>query len=415
MLSRIKGTQDFLDVTLFNYIVQESKQHLALYNFHEIATPIVEPLELFKRSLGLETDVVTKEMYTVNTGRGEEVIALRPEATASVMRAFLNNAVDTTPWKVFLVGPMFRHERPQKGRLRQFHQINIEIIGSQAIAQDAQFIKMLDRLFYEKLRIREYALALNFLGCAEDRAHYRILLSKFLATVREQICPTCKERAEKNSMRVFDCKSPACQQIFKNAPFIAEHLCAQCTHEWQELRHHLEQLSVSFSYVPTLVRGLDYYGKTVFEFIGLSQLGAQNAFCGGGRYNTLAQELGGKDQPSIGAAIGIERILLMLEPLRDQLPLAHKPPLHVIIPFTHEQHSIALLLADELSAHALRVDVLLEGDSLKGMMRKAHKMGATYALLIGPEELTHRTVTLKNMITGEEKTIAQIDVVTTLT
>lgn len=410
MFNRIKGTQDFLDLTLFNFLIDAAKKHLQLYNFTEIATPIIEPLELFKRSLGLETDVVTKEMYVLETDEESERICLRPEATASTVRAFVNNNVQTVPWKVFLWGPMFRHERPQKGRFRQFHQINIEVIGSASIDEDAQFLKMLDRFFHETVHLTTYALHLNFLGCAADRQNYRALLAEFLEKQKSALCQTCNVRKEKNIMRVFDCKIAECQQLYKSAPYIAESLCEQCDKEWEELRHTLEFLSVSYSYVPTLVRGLDYYDKTVFEFVS-TELGSQNAFCGGGRYNSLVKEVGAKeDQPSLGASIGIERTLLLLDSVKDSLPLAQKPALTVIIPFSEEQNALALLLADELQAQSLCADVLLEG-SMKSKMRHANKMGARFTVLIGPDEQAKKIVTIKNMITSDEQKVAQREMV----
>jgi histidyl-tRNA synthetase len=414
MITRIKGTQDLLDLTLFNFLIDQAKKHLTLYNFTEIATPILEPIEVFKRSLGLETDVVTKEMYTVNTGKDEESICLRPEATASVVRAFVNNTIQDTPWKVFLWGSMFRHERPQKGRYREFHQINMEIIGSASIDQDVQLLKMLDRFFHEVLKLDTYGLLINFLGCSEDRAQYRKELYKFLEKVAPEICPTCQIRKEKNIMRVFDCKSPSCQALFKDAPHIADHLCTKCQKEWTDLKNNLEHLSVSYSYSPTLVRGLDYYEKTVFEFVS-TELGAQNAFCGGGRYHQLVSIVGGKeDQPSVGAAIGIERILLMLERIKDKLVLPQLPALHLIVPLTPEQHALALLLADELQAKKFCTDILLDGGSVKSLMRKANKMAAKYVILIGSEEQAQKIVTVKNMVTGTEEKIAQRDLASSL-
>ncbi len=215
-------------------------------------------------------------------------------------------------------------------------------------------------------------------------------------------------------MRIFDCKSHDCQELIKNAPHIADHLCKDCDAQWKELKEGLEHLSVSYSYKPTLVRGLDYYDKTVFEFVS-SELGAQNAFCGGGRYNSLIKEIGAKeDQPSLGASIGIERILLLLERIKDSLPLPVLPSLYAILPLTKEQHSLALLLADELQAKGLCTDILLEGDSVKSMMRHANKMGAKYALLIGPDEQAQKIVSVKNMMTGTDEKVPQRDLVSYL-
>ena len=408
MVPRVKGTQDFLDLSLYNFVIDRMKKQLQLYHFAEIATPILESVDLFSRSLGLYTDVVTKEMFVIASADDEERICLRPEATASTVRVFIEHQVKP-PWKVFSYGPMFRYERPQKGRFRQFHQINIEIIGAAALEQDVQLIKMLDRFFHEQLLLNNYALLLNFLGCFDDRKTYQLLLKDFLQGPRAgDICSMCLERKERNIMRIFDCKNPLCQKIYQNAPYIADCLCKKCAKEWRQLQDQLSLLSISYAYQPTLVRGLDYYNKTVFEFVS-KNLGAQNAFCGGGRYDQLVGQLGAKeDQPSLGAAIGIERLLLLLEPFKDQLPLEKLPALHVIMPLTPAQYSLALLLADELQAQNICVDILLAGDSLKSMMRKANKMGAAYALILGEEEQQTKTVTIKNMITGQEERILQI-------
>lgn len=411
MFNRIKGTQDFLDLTLFNFLIDKAKKHLQLYHFNEIATPVLEPFELYFRSLGAETDVVSKQMYVVKTETEEELICLRPELTASTVRAFVNNNIATVPWKVFSFGPVFRHERPQKGRYRQFHQINIEVVGSKAIEQDVHFIKMLDRFFYENLHLDTYALLINFLGCFNDRVKYKEILYNYLKKVQNNLCENCKIRKEKNIMRVFDCKNLQCQELYKEAPFITDNLCSICQKEWTDLKNNLEHLSVSYSHVPTLVRGLDYYGKTVFEFVS-QELGAQNAFCGGGRYEQLVREIGAKeDFPSIGAAIGIERVLLMLENVKDKLVLPTLPPLYLILPLTEKQYPLALLLADELQANKLCTDIFLEGDSIKSMMRKANKLGAKFVILIGQEEQDNKMVTIKNMITGKEEKVYQRNLV----
>jgi histidyl-tRNA synthetase len=414
MIPRVKGTQDFIDCTLFNFIIDSVKKHLSLYHFTEIQTPILESLNLFHRSLGTHTDVVSKEMFILESRHenSEERICLRPEGTAPTVRAFNEHNIQLTPWKVFSYGPMFRYERPQKGRFRQFHQVTMEIIGSKSISEDVQFIKMLDRFFHEVLHLTTYALLINFLGCTQDREKYLIILRKFInqKSIAEKICSQCMERKEHNIMRIFDCKNPQCQELYASAPHIAENLCQDCNKEWQELQMQLKLLSVSHIYQPRLVRGLDYYNKTVFEFVSID-LGAQNTFCGGGRYNQLAKELGNKqDHPAIGAAFGMERLMLLLEPLRSQLPIPQPPLLHILIPMTPAQHTIALLLADELHAHAICADIILEG-SMKSMMRKASNLGAAYALIIGETEQQNRTVTVKNMTTGTEESIAQIDVV----
>lgn len=417
MIERIKGTQDFIDVSLLNFVVNQCKKHLELYHFTEIDLPIIEQTELFKRSLGLQTDVVSKEMFIIanHNEDEEESICLRPEITASIVRAFVENGIQTTPWNVFTWGPCFRYERPQKGRYRQFHQVSMEMIGVKSIFNDVRFITMLDRFFHETLALNNYALLLNFLGCLEDRTAYKKILKEFLNSPTAQgICQLCTERKEKNILRIFDCKNEQCQEIYKHAPRLIDNLCANCADEWVQLQEQLDLLGVTYTWNPSLVRGLDYYNKTVFEFVS-SQLGAQNTFCGGGRYDQLVSQIGGKeDQPSFGAAIGIERLMLLLEPVRASLPLEQPPALHVVMPLGKEQHPLALLVADNLESHGLSVDVLLDGDSLKSMMRKANKMGAAYSILIGQEEQENHTVTVKNMITGAEDKIQQIELHTYL-
>lgn len=410
---RVKGTNDFLDLSLYNFIVDTIKKHLGIYVFTQIDTPILEHTELFKRTLGLHTDVVNKEMFIIQP-HGEadekESICLRPEITASMVRAFVDNGVQTTPWKAFVVGPCFRYERPQKGRFREFHQVSMEVIGSAAVEQDVQMIKMLDRLFHEVLKFNDYALLINYLGCPQDRVAYRVMLKQFLDD-QTGLCENCVVRKEKNIMRVFDCKGEADQEKYKKAPRIIDHLCRDCDTEWKQLQNDLELLSVTFKVQPFLVRGLDYYNKTVFEFVS-GGLGAQNTFCGGGRYDQLVTQIGGKqDQQSIGAAIGLERLMLILEPYKDSLPLPQAPKMHAILPLSDAQKTLALLLADELQAVGLCTEVMLEGGSIKNLMNRANKLGATYALLLGDDEQAKNEVTVKNMITGTQERRAQAEVV----
>ncbi len=408
IIPRVKGTQDFIDNRLFRFIINQFQEHISLYHFTEVSTPIIEQVELFKRTLGTFTDVVSKEMFLIKAADKEDALCLRPEATAPTMRAFLE-VQPLTPWKVYSYGPMFRYERPQKGRFRQFHQINVEVIGSSSISQDALLITMLDRFFQEKLNIQSAALQINFLGSYEDRARYAEKLKEFVSAL-DGICDTCIVRKEKNILRVFDCKNPTCQKLYENAPIMIDHLSSASQKEWEQLQKELTLLSVTFSINPRLVRGLDYYNKTVFEFVS-AQLGSQNAFCGGGRYDRLANELGSKQEyPSLGAAIGIERLMLILEPIIDSLSLPQPKPLYVVMPLSSEQNPLALLLVDTLHAADLTVDTFLDGDSLKSMMRRANKMGAAYALILGDEEQQNKTVLVKNMMTGDQEQIKQIEV-----
>jgi histidyl-tRNA synthetase len=406
-IARVKGTQDFIDQKLWSYIVESFKDHAALYHYEPIATPILEHVELFKRTLGTYTDVVSKEMFLISSGDKDDALCLRPELTAPTMRAFLEHQ-PLTPWKVYSIGPMFRYERPQKGRFRQFHQINLEVIGSSSISQDALMITLLDRFFHEKLNINSYALQLNFLGSYEDRERYIGILKEWV-NKQSGLCQTCLVRKDKNILRIFDCKNPECQKIYLQAPTMIEHLSEESQKEWQRLQDELSLLSITFSINPRLVRGLDYYNKTVFEFSS-DQLGAQNAFCGGGRYDRLANELGSKQEvPSLGAAIGMERLMLILEQQMDKLQLPQQKPLFVLMPLSQAQNPLALLVADSLHAAGLTVDALLDGDSLKSMMRRANKMGAAYALILGEEEQHNKTVLVKNMMTGDQQQVNQVD------
>ncbi len=416
MFFRVKGVFDnFFDMSYWNGVRKKIESHLKQYNFSEIETPLLEYVSLFERGLGYETDVVSKQMFIVETkGSKDDKICLRPEGTAGTMRAFLElQAQLSTPFKVFSYGSMFRYERPQKGRLRQFHQMNLEVIGASSIQYDAWLIKMLHVLFLEKLNIDSFVLKINFLGQLEDRQAYSKALQTFLEEKREHLCQTCQVRLEKNVLRVLDCKSSDCQTIIENAPELSDFLSEKSKQEWQELCDLLHELSVTFMHDPQLVRGLDYYNKTVFEFVS-TDLGAQSAFCAGGRYDGLAKQLGSKSEvPSLGCAIGIERLLLMLEAKKEQLSES-KDLLICIIPFDQEQHTLALLLADDLISKGKCADVLLEDQKVKNKMKKANNLGAHFVLLLGKEEQENNTVTVKNMMSGEEKVVLQTEVLKNL-
>lgn len=409
MISRVKGTQDWLDMSMVRFVLDALCKHLETYHFHEIETPIIEPLDLFKRSLGEHTDVVTKEMFVFETA-GKDLICLRPEMTASTVRAFVENNIQNTPWKVFSYGSLFRYERPQKGRYRQFHQCNIEMIGAASYQYDVQLIVMLDRFFHEILGLPNYVLCLNYLGCSADRINYKNYLQTFLYAL-DGICDTCKIRREKNPLRVFDCKNEQCQKEYAQIKPLTDHLCAECCAEWQGLQEALLLLSVSFVHTPKLVRGLDYYDKTAFEFTS-HNLGAQTAFCGGGRYNSLVGQLSGKrNEPAIGAAIGMERLLMLLEPIQERLSLPKKKTLCVFAPLAKEQHMLAQFLADELRQSNLVAEVLFDENSIKNMMKKADKLKADMVVLIGSDEQAEHSVTVKKMASGIQEKIKQTELV----
>lgn len=409
MFFRIKGTQDNLDCRFLQGVLQVIMGHLANYNFQQISTPILESRTLFERGLGVATDVVSKEMFIVESKSDREQICLRPEMTAGTVRAFVEQQGSLVlPWKVFSYGPLFRYERPQKGRYRQFHQVSIESLGTSSVMYDAFFISMLDTLFSEKLSIENYVLQINFLGQQQDRDIFKTHLYEFLSAHESIICATCQQRKDTNILRVFDCKIETCRNLYKHAPQIIDHLTPGSKLEWDMLCQQLHQLSVTFSHNPYLVRGLDYYNKTVFEFIGTT-LGAQNTFCGGGRYDTLATQLGSKEEvPAVGAAIGVERLLMLLQDNQDSFAIA-KRPLVCIVPCQQEQNGTALLIADTLQAAGVCIDILVDEASLKSKLRKAHKLQALYVVVIGCDEQAGNYVTIKNMITGKDDKVFQAD------
>ena len=413
MISRVRGTRDIFKAQEFLEIFRIIKKHLHQHRFHQVMLPSIESVDLFKRALGQETDVVSKEMFIVSSSSAEqkkEQICLRPEATAQMVRAFIENGVQDLPWKVFCNGSMFRYERPQKGRFREFYQCSMEIIGSASVSEDVHLIAMLDSLFSQKFNLSEYALHINFLGSPEDRKNFKVKLHSFLTEHESSLCDTCKKRKEANILRVFDCKNQDCQKIYNDAPMLTDHLSEESAKEWQQVQERLEELSVSFVHNTKLVRGLDYYNKTIFEFVS-PLLGAQSAFCGGGRYDSLVSLLGGKqDQPAIGAAIGADRLQLLLEATESTLLEQQFSPLYVIVPLEKEQHPVALKLAQSLLNQGFCVDVLFEG-KVKSMMRKANKMGAEAVLLIGGDEQANGTVMFKDMQSGESQAVKQIDVV----
>lgn len=410
MFFKVKGVCDnFFDMTYWNGVRKKIEAHLKQYNFSEIETPILEYVSLFERGLGYETDVVSKQMFVIQPKKDgkDDHICLRPEGTAGTMRAYLEQqAKIVSPFKIFSYGSMFRYERPQKGRLRQFHQMNLEVIGAQSIMHDASLIKMLYVLFLEQFEIENFVLRVNYLGQLQDRAEYTKALAEFLKAKSELLCQTCQTRLESNVLRVLDCKSGDCQNVIKDAPDLFDYLSQESKDEWMQLQNTLHDLSVTFVHDPQLVRGLDYYNKTVFEFTS-DALGAQSAFCGGGRYDGLAQQLGSKTEvPALGCAIGMERLLLILESKKAALS-EEKNDLICIVPFSTEQQLLGLLLADSLQSKGRTVDVLLEDQKIKNKMKKAHNMGARIVLLLGEDEQKSNTVTVKDMLTGKEQVVPQ--------
>ncbi len=417
MFQKVKGVADnFFDMPYWSGVIKKIEAHLQCYNFSHINVPILEHVSLFERGLGFQTDVVSKQMFVMQSKNVEhdqkdDAICLRPEATAGTMRAFLENQSNITlPARVYCYGPMFRYERPQKGRLREFHQFNFEMIGGESILYDAHNIKMLQTLFSNILNVQNFVLKINFLGQLQDRKNFTTAFVAFLQPKKDDLCDVCNVRLLSNPLRILDCKSTECQSVFAQAPKLSDFFSKETNQEWKTLQETLQELSVNFEIDHNLVRGLDYYNKTVFEFVSVN-LGAQNTFCGGGRYDGLAQQLGSKTEiPAFGCAIGLERLIMILESQRQNLAL-QAPTLTCIIPLSTEQNKLALHVADYLVQHKKSVEILLDDTKIKNKMKKANDLKTTWALLIGDDEQKNNTITIKNMITGAQETVSQKDVV----
>lgn len=412
MFKKVKGVADnFFDMAYLSGTIKKIESHLKRYNFTQIDLPILEHVSLFERGLGYETDVVSKQMFVMQSkGSDEDPVCLRPEATAGTMRAFLEEQSKVAlPCKVFCYGPMFRYERPQKGRLREFHQMNLEVLGGASILYDGAMIKMLQSLFTDVLHVPDFVLKLNFLGQPEDRKQFCLKLVSFLKPQAASFCSICQVRIDTNPLRVLDCNSVECQKLLEKAPKLSDFFSQETAAEWLSLQEILQELSVNFVIDDRLVRGLDYYNKTVFEFVSVN-LGAQNTFCGGGRYDGLAQQLGSKQAvPALGCAIGMERLLLILEGQKD---LLREPqlPLACIIPLAPEQHKLAVHLFDFLTAQGACIELLLDDTKMKNSMKRANDLKAQWVLILGEDEQKNNTVTLKNMITGAQEVVLQKDV-----
>jgi len=403
MIQKVKGTQDLLDMALYDAVYDEAHRFFSAAQFAHIQTPIIEHEALFKRSVGQETDIATKEMYTFTTN-DRETFCLRPEGTASVMRAFFESSIVARPWQVFIHGSMFRHERPQKGRWREFSQFNIESIGTSSIVQDVRFIALLNDFFSRQLKVQDYVLSINFLGTKEDRARHRIALKSFLDAQQEALCATCVQRAATNILRVFDCKNERCQELYTQAPFITDYLSPESAQEWQELNDLLDVLSINRVHNRCLVRGLDYYNKVVFEFSS-PLLGAQSAFCGGGHYDLAAAFEHKEPVPAIGAGIGMGRLLLLLEASGYPFKRPVARPVVAVLPFNDSLNALALLAHQELQRNGIATDILVGG--IKKGMKRANALNVSWVALLGEDERAAGTVLLKNMQTGSQESIGQ--------
>lgn len=397
-----RGTKDVLpEESRAWQILEEKLRSLAhRFGFREIRFPTFEDVALFDRGVGDTTDVVQKEMYDFYD-KGDRHIALRPEGTASVVRAFIEHSLHAKglPLKVYYIAPNFRYEKPQAGRLREHHQFGVECFGAYDASADAEVISLGATLLRE-LGITDTTLHLNSCGCKECRKEYHAALKKYFETRKGELCDTCNDRLDRNPMRILDCKSDICKSIAKDAPKITDYLCDECRAHFDKLRSYLDATGIEYELDPMLVRGLDYYTNTVFEFVSGS-LGAQSTVLGGGRYNGLVATLGGPETAGLGFGCGIERLLLTLE-AEGKLPSDRLVP-DVFIAYAEERaESVSNSLVYELRALSVSAERDTTGRSLKAQMKYAGKIGARYSAVIGGSEIDNGKITLKNMDSGEQ-------------
>ena len=410
MINIPKGTKDVLpaDSYKWQYVEGVARDLAHLFNLKEIRTPVFEHTELFQRGVGETTDVVTKEMYTFKD-KGDRSITLKPEGTAGVARSFIENGLQNgvLPAKMYYIIPAFRYERPQAGRLREFHQFGVEIFGAKGADADAETIMLADTLL-KKLGL-SVKLYINSIGCPTCRAAYNKALKEFFAPHLDQLCYDCKTRFEKNPLRLLDCKEEACKAINQNAPTILDYLCDDCSAHFENLKKYLSLSGIEYEINPRIVRGLDYYTRTVFEFVSTS-IGAQGTVCGGGRYDGLLKQLGGNDLPAVGFGLGIERLLMVMEGTGVVIPQPEMPK--VYLAGMDEQ---CREKAYEICAQLRKAGVYAETDhmerSVKAQFKYADKLGAQYVAVIGGNELANGEMNVKCMATGESESVAFADAV----
>ncbi|MDR2487903.1 MAG: histidine--tRNA ligase [Desulfovibrio sp.] len=406
-MSTIKGFADLYapESRLYTFMEDAARRIFSAYGYGELRIPIMEYTELFCRSIGVETDVVQKEMYTFPDRKGRS-LTLRPEATAGIVRSYIEHNCHAREdiSKVFSFGPMFRYERPQKGRMRQFHQIDCECLGAHEPQIDAEILLMLMH-FFRELGLSELRPELNTLGCGECRPAFRKLLAKFLRGLDPaSLCENCRRRMETNPMRVLDCKVPSCREHTAGAPRILDHVCGTCNEHFKVVLGILDKSSTPYSLNPRLVRGLDYYMRTTFEVVS-SSIGAQGSVAGGGRYDGLVSQLGGPDIPGIGFACGMERLALMLADKRQDS--GAKPDFYIAV-LVPDATDTALMAAQTMREAHLSGELSFEAKSMKSQLRQASRRNADYCLLMGEDELAAHTVIIKHMGSGDQVSIPLI-------
>ena len=401
----IKGTEDILPAQSYKWQFVEDimRSQAKVYGFKEIRTPVFEHTELFNRSVGDTTDVVQKEMYTFET-KGGESVTLRPEGTAGAARAVLEHGVynDGYPIKAYYLTSCYRYEKPQKGRQREFHQFGMEVYGAPSYFADAEVICAAHSIF-ERLGVRGLSLEINSIGCAKCRAEYHKALRKYLERKKDKLCDTCLSRLDRNPMRILDCKSPVCSEIAKEAPTVLDYICDECREHFEGVKGCLDAADIHYTVNPGIVRGLDYYTRTVFEFVS-SDIGAQGTVCGGGRYDGLIEELGGQHTPSLGFGMGIERLLLLLEAQGIEIPAPPVCDIYVI-GIGDKAKMKAFNIIEGVRNSSLIAEGDIVGRGIKAQMKYADKIKAKFSLVIGDTELEENKAKLRNMVNGSEKVV----------
>lgn len=406
---KIKGTEDVLpkDSYRWQFVEDVMRKESASYGFKEIRTPVFEHTELFARGVGQTTDVVQKEMYTFDT-KGGESVTLRPEGTAGAARAMLEHGLvnDSLPIKASYFVSCYRYEKPQAGRLREFHQFGLECYGTQSPVADAELICAAQSIF-DRLGIKQLRLEINSIGCPTCRAEYHKALKEYFYGYKDELCETCNSRLEKNPMRILDCKSPVCSKIAQGAPKITDYLCDECKEHFASVQKYLDAAGVEYTVNPTIVRGLDYYTKTVFEFV-TDFIGAQGTVCGGGRYDGLIEELGGKHLPSLGFAMGIERLLMLMDKQGIEIPKPSTCDLYVaVMGESASLKSFEIIKAVRSCGLIAETDIV--GRGLRAQMKYADKIGAKFSMVLGDNEIEQGKAAIKNMSSGEQTEIVLDD------
>ena len=409
LIQSIKGMNDVLpaEIELWRFVENKARCTFERFGYREIRTPIVEKAELFARGIGETTDIVEKEMYTFPDKKGR-LLTLRPEATASIIRAFIQHQMVNIPTerKFYLIGPMFRHERPQKGRYRQFHQIDVEVFGHNEPMLDAEVMFMAD-LFLREIGLEDVLLEINTLGCKKCRPHFKKILQEYLLQYIDKLCTDCSRRVYKNPLRCFDCKSTECKKIMSEAPILQDFVCEECNEHFSAVQEYLKLLNVTYSINSRMVRGLDYYVRTAFEIV-TEHLGAQNAVGGGGRYDGLMKDLGGPDLPGIGFAMGIERLILLLQ---GKTTITEKRPNIFFVALGDKARLVAFEVTQQLRKEGFSVEIDYAPRSVKSQMRTANKIGAKIALILGDDEISQGVVQIRDMERSEQWVVELGDLV----